>query len=314
MNLLTEIPLSKANNPIDYSSQLLLLGSCFSENIGAKLSYYKFQGIQNPFGILFHPLAIERIIEKSVNQEFFTEEDVFNENEQWHSFDAHSSLSNPSKAQIIEDLNNAISRTSTQVNKASHIIITLGTAWVYRKTSSNKVVANCHKVPQSNFTKELLSVEEVVKSLKQVITFVQSVNPTVQFIFTVSPVRHLKDGFLENQRSKAHLIAAIHQVLNEDRVSYFPSYELMMDELRDYRFYAKDMIHPNETAIEYIWEKFVEVWLASNTSSTMKKIEKVQKGMLHKPFNENSDQQQKFLVKLNVLKSEIQTEFPHLQF
>ncbi|MEO9478635.1 MAG: GSCFA domain-containing protein [Maribacter dokdonensis] len=314
MNLLTEIPLSKANNPIDYSSQLLLLGSCFSENIGAKLSYYKFQGIQNPFGILFHPLAIERIIEKSVNQEFFTEEDVFNENEQWHSFDAHSSLSNPSKAQIIEDLNNAISRTSTQVNKASHIIITLGTAWVYRKTSSNKVVANCHKVPQSNFTKELLSVEEVVKSLKQVITFVQSVNPTVQFIFTVSPVRHLKDGFLENQRSKAHLIAAIHQVLNEDRVSYFPSYELMMDELRDYRFYAKDMIHPNETAIEYIWEKFVEVWLASNTSSTMKKIEKVQKGMLHKPFNENSDQHQKFLVKLNVLKSEIQTEFPHLQF
>ncbi|MEP5546511.1 GSCFA domain-containing protein, partial [Maribacter dokdonensis] len=287
---------------------------CFSENIGAKLSYYKFQGIQNPFGILFHPLAIERIIEKSVNQEFFTEEDVFNENEQWHSFDAHSSLSNPSKAQIIEDLNNAISRTSTQVNKASHIIITLGTAWVYRKTSSNKVVANCHKVPQSNFTKELLSVEEVVKSLKQVITFVQSVNPTVQFIFTVSPVRHLKDGFLENQRSKAHLIAAIHQVLNEDRVSYFPSYELMMDELRDYRFYAKDMIHPNETAIEYIWEKFVEVWLASNTSSTMKKIEKVQKGMLHKPFNENSDQHQKFLVKLNVLKSEIQTEFPHLQF
>ncbi|CAG2532080.1 GSCFA family protein [Maribacter dokdonensis] len=314
MNLLTEIPLSKANNPIDYSSQLLLLGSCFSENIGAKLSYYKFQGIQNPFGILFHPLAIERIIEKSVNQEFFTEEDVFNENEQWHSFDAHSSLSNPSKAQIIEDLNNAISRTSTQVNTASHIIITLGTAWVYRKTSSNKVVANCHKVPQSNFTKELLSVEEVVKSLKQVITFVQSVNPTVQFIFTVSPVRHLKDGFLENQRSKAHLIAAIHQVLNEDRVSYFPSYELMMDELRDYRFYANDMIHPNETAIEYIWEKFVEVWLASNTFSTMKKIEKVQKGMLHKPFNENSDQHQKFLVKLNVLKSEIQTEFPHLQF
>ncbi|SDR80785.1 GSCFA family protein [Maribacter dokdonensis] len=314
MNLLTEIPLSKSNNLIDYSSHLLLLGSCFSENMGAKLSYYKFQGIQNPFGILFHPLAIERIIEKSVNQELFTEEDVFNENEQWHSFDAHSSLSNSSKAQIIEDLNNAISRTSTQLKTASHIIITLGTAWVYRKTSSNKVVANCHKVPQSNFTKELLSVEEVVKSLNRVITFVQSVNPTVQFIFTVSPVRHLKDGFLENQRSKAHLIAAIHQVLNEDRVSYFPSYELMMDELRDYRFYAKDMIHPNETAIEYIWEKFVEVWLASNTSSTMKKIEKVQKGMLHKPFNENSDQHQKFLVKLNVLKSEIQTEFPHLQF
>ncbi|SEB48339.1 GSCFA family protein [Maribacter dokdonensis] len=314
MNLLTEIPLSKANNPIDYSSQLLLLGSCFSENIGAKLSYYKFQGIQNPFGILFHPLAIERIIEKSVNQEFFTEEDVFNENEQWHSFDAHSSLSNSSKAQIIEDLNNAIGRTSTQVNTASHIIITLGTAWVYRKSSSNKVVANCHKVPQSNFTKELLSVEEAVESLKRVITFVQSVNPRVQFIFTVSPVRHLKDGFLENQRSKAHLIAAIHQVLNEDRVSYFPSYELMMDVLRDYRFYSKDMIHPNETAIEYIWEKFRLVWIKDSMDDHLKKVDEIQRGLQHRPFNPDSEAHQKFLTSLRRKITYIQKEYPFMDF
>lgn len=314
MNLLTEIPLSKANNPIDYSSQLLLLGSCFSENIGAKLSYYKFQGIQNPFGILFHPLAIERLIEKSVNQELFTEEDVFNENQQWHSFDAHSSLSNPSKEQIIIDLNNAISRTSTQVNTASHIIITLGTAWVYRKTSSNKVVANCHKVPQSNFTKELLSVEEVVKSLKRVITFVQSVNLSVQFIFTVSPVRHLKDGFLENQRSKAHLIAAIHQVLNEGRVSYFPSYELMMDELRDYRFYSKDMIHPNETAIEYIWEKFRLVWIKDSMDDHMKKVDEIQRGLQHRPFNPDSEAHQKFLASLRRKITYIQKEYPFMDF
>ena len=314
MNLLTKIPLTKSKNTIDYSSQLLLLGSCFSENIGAKLEYYKFQGLQNPFGILFHPLAIERLIEKSVNQELFTEEDVFNENQQWHSFDAHSSLSNPSKEQIITDLNNAISRTSTQVNTASHIIITLGTAWMYRKTSSNKVVANCHKVPQSNFTKELLSVEEVVKSLKQVITFVQSVNPTVQFIFTVSPVRHLKDGFLENQRSKAHLIAAIHQVLNEDRVSYFPSYELMMDELRDYRFYANDMIHPNETAIEYIWEKFRLVWIKDCMDDHMKKVDEIQRGLQHRPFNPDSEAHQKFLTSLRRKIAYIQKAYPFMDF
>lgn len=313
MNLLTKIPLSKSKNPIDYSSQLLLLGSCFSENIGAKLEYFKFQGLQNPFGILFHPLAIEKLIQKSVHQEVFTEKDVFHENEQWHSFDAHSCLSNPSKEKIIDDLNDAVQNTTSQLKKANHIIITLGTAWVYRNSASKKVVANCHKVPQVNFNKELLSVDDVKQSLERTIEMVQSINPAVQFIFTVSPVRHLKDGFVENQLSKAHLIAAIHKVLNKG-ISYFPSYELMMDELRDYRFYAKDMIHPNEVAIDYIWERFCEVWIASNVYPTMKKIEKIQKGILHKPFNEKSEQHQKFLFKLNVLKSEIHKEYPDLVF
>ena len=313
MNLLTKIPLSKSKNPIDYSSQLLLLGSCFSENIGAKLEYFKFQGLQNPFGILFHPLAIEKLIQKSVHQELVTEKDVFHKNEQWHSFDAHSCLSNPSKEKIIDDLNDAVQNTTSQLKKANHIIITLGTAWVYRNSASKKVVANCHKVPQVNFNKELLSVDDVKQSLERTIEMVQSINPAVQFIFTVSPVRHLKDGFVENQLSKAHLIAAIHKVLNKG-ISYFPSYELMMDELRDYRFYAKDMIHPNEVAIDYIWERFCEVWIASNVYPTMKKIEKIQKGILHKPFNEKSEQHQKFLFKLNVLKSEIHKEYPDLVF
>nr|WP_299323206.1 GSCFA domain-containing protein [uncultured Maribacter sp.] len=314
MNLLTKIPLSKSENPIDYSSQLLLLGSCFSENIGAKLEYFKFQGLQNPFGILFHPLAIEKLIQKSVHQEVFTEKDVFHENEQWHSFDAHSCLSNPSKEKIIDDLNDAVQNTTAQLKKASHIIITLGTAWVYRNNASEKVVANCHKVPQVNFNKELLSVNDVKQSLQRTIEMVQSINPAVQFIFTVSPVRHLKDGFVENQLSKSHLISAIHNVLEDNKISYFPSYELMMDELRDYRFYAKDMIHPNEVAIDYIWEKFCEVWIASNVYPTMKKIEKIQKGILHKPFNDKSEQHQKFLLKLNVLKSEIHKEYPDLVF
>ncbi|WP_405401001.1 GSCFA domain-containing protein [Maribacter sp. Asnod2-G09] len=314
MNLLTKIPLSKSENSIDYSSQLLLLGSCFSENIGAKLEYFKFQGLQNPLGILFHPLAIEKLIQKSVYQEVVTEKDVFHANEQWHSFDAHSCLSNPSKEKIIDDLNEAVQNTTAQLKKASHIIVTLGTAWVYRNSASEKVVANCHKVPQVNFNKELLSVDDVKQSLEHTIEMVQSINPAVQFIFTVSPVRHLKDGFVENQLSKSHLISAIHKVLEDNKISYFPSYELMMDELRDYRFYAKDMIHPNEVAIDYIWERFCEVWIASNVYPTMKKIEKIQKGILHKPFNDKSEQHQKFLLKLNVLKSEIHKEYPDLVF
>ena len=314
MNFLTQIPLTKSKNPIDYSSQLLLLGSCFSENIGAKLEYYKFQGLQNPFGILFHPLAIEKLIQKSVHQELITEKDVFSENGQWHSFDAHSCLSNPSKKIVITDLNAAVENTSAQLKKASHIIITLGTAWVYRNTSSNQVVANCHKVPQSNFTKELLSVDEVEKSLNRTIALVHSVNPAVQFIFTVSPVRHLKDGFVENQLSKAHLISAIHNVLAENKISYFPSYELMMDELRDYRFYAKDMIHPNEVAIDYIWEKFVEVWIDNAISETMKKVGEVQRGLQHRAFDPEGDLHQKFLKSLAQKISYIKKDYPFMDF
>lgn len=314
MNLLTKILLSKSENPIDYSSRLLLLGSCFSENIGAKLEYFKFQRLQNPFGILFHPLAIEKLIQKSVHQEVVTEKDVFHANEQWHSFDAHSCLSNPSKEKIIDNLNDAIQNTTSQLKKASHIIITLGTAWVYRNNASEKVVANCHKVPQVNFNKELLSVDDVKQSLERTIEMVRSINPAAQCIFTVSPVRHLKDGFVENQLSKSHLISAIHKVLEDNKIIYFPSYELMMDELRDYRFYAKDMIHPNEVAIDYIWERFCEVWIDDSITRVMKNVDEIQRGLKHRPFNPVGEAHQKFLTSLSNKIFRIQKEYPFMEF
>jgi len=318
MNLLTKIPLSKANNQIDYSSRLLLMGSCFSENIGAKLSHYKFQGLQNPFGILFHPLAIEKLIQKAVTQETFNEGIVFQANEQWHCFDAHSCISNPSKEQLVVDLNTGLDQTAEQLKVASHVIITLGTAWVYRNRDSGEIVANCHKVPQTNFTKELLSVDEVRESLKRITTLIQSVNSSTHVIFTVSPVRHLKDGFVENQRSKAHLISAIHQTIETSnfspRVSYFESYEIMMDELRDYRFYAKDMIHPNEIAIDYIWEKFVEVWINDSITDDMKKVDEVQRGLQHRPFNPESEAHQKFLTSLSKKIAYIRKAYPFMDF
>ncbi|WP_405384029.1 GSCFA domain-containing protein [Maribacter sp. LLG6340-A2] len=318
MNLLTKIPLSKANNQIDYSSRLLLMGSCFSENIGAKLSYYKFQELQNPFGILFHPLAIEKLFQKAVTQETFNEGDIFQANEQWHCFDAHSCLSKPFKEQLVVDLNTALNHTAEQLKVASHVIITLGTAWVYRNRDNGEIVANCHKVPQSNFTKELLSVDAVRESLKRMITLIQSVNSSAQVIFTVSPVRHLKDGFVENQRSKAHLISAIHQTIETSNfsppVSYFESFEIMMDELRDYRFYAKDMIHPNEMAIDYIWEKFVEVWINDSITDDMKKVDEVQRGLQHRPFNPGSEAHQKFLTSLSKKIAYIRKAYPFMDF
>tara|TARA_R110002074_G_scaffold104764_2_gene226278 strand:- start:11311 stop:12270 length:960 start_codon:yes stop_codon:yes gene_type:complete len=314
MKFLTQIPLSKSKSTIDYSSQLLLLGSCFSQNIGAKLSHFKFLNMQNPLGILFHPLAIEKLIDKAVNEAFFTEQDIFNENERWHCFDAHSDISAVSKENILGDLNEAIHQSHSQLSRSSHIIITLGTAWVYRKKSTQQVVANCHKVPQANFTKELLDCKTIIQSLERMVALVRSINPSAKFIFTVSPVRHLKDGFVENQVSKAHLISAIHEVAKRDEVSYFPSYEIMMDELRDYRFYTKDMVHPNEIAVDYIWEKFCEVWIDDSVSNTMNKVDEIQRGLRHRAFNPDGKAHQIFLTSLKGKISYIKRIYPFMDF
>jgi hypothetical protein len=314
MNLLTQIPLSKAKSTIDYSSQLFLLGSCFSQNIGAKLSHFKFSNMQNPLGILFHPLAIEKLIDKAVNEAFFTEQDIFNENERWHCFDAHSDISAVSIENILDSLNEAIRQSHRQLSKSSHVIITLGTAWVYRKKSTQQVVANCHKVPQANFTKELLDCKTIIQSLERMVTLVRSINPSAKFIFTVSPVRHLKDGFVENQVSKAYLLSAIHEVTKRDEVSYFPSYEIMMDELRDYRFYAKDMVHPNEIAVDYIWEKFCEVWIDDSVSNAMNKIDEIQRALKHRAFNPDGKAHQIFLTSLRGKIAYIKQTYPYMDF
>jgi len=312
----THIPLKKQKHHlINYNSKLLLLGSCFSENIGNKLSYYKFQSEQNPFGILFHPKAIETFITKTTNKEKYTENDVFFHNERWHSFDAHSVLSSSSKEELLTSLNNNITSAFQQLKSASHVIITLGTAWVYREIATDTIVANCHKIPQKNFLKELLTVEEVSESLEAINSLIKSIDPKTTIIYTLSPIRHIKDGFVENQRSKAHLLSAIHQT-NKPRnnTHYFPSYEIMMDELRDYRFYAEDMIHPNQTAINYIWEKFSEVWFSEEAIETMKEVETIQKGFAHKPFNPNSEAHLLFLKKLQQKKETLLQAFPFMNF
>jgi len=311
MNLQTKIPLKPAENQIDYQSQLLILGSCFAENIGGKLEYFKFQTLQNPLGILFHPLVIEKLIIKAIKKKTYSEEDIFFLNERWHCFDAHSELSNPSKEELLEKLNSGLQKTYQQLIKSTHIVITLGTAWVYRNSKTNSVVANCHKVPQKEFSKELLSAAEIQKSLENTIEGIKAINKNAQFIFTVSPVRHLKDGFIENQRSKAHLITAIHQIT---KAYYFPSYEIMMDELRDYRFYKADMVHPNQVAIDYIWEKFVKVWISPDAHSAMKKVDEIQKGLKHRPFNPQSEQHQTFVKSFEKKITYLQEEYPFMNF
>jgi hypothetical protein len=310
MNFRTNIQLQKEENQIDYASKLLLIGSCFSENISKKLAYHKFDVASNPFGILFNPKAIETLIERSLNQKTYSEKDVFQLNERWHCFDAHSDLSASDKNELLQNLNNAIKSTNKRINESTHIIITLGTSWVYKFTETNAIVGNCHKVPQKKFAKELLSVDEVSAALKNICLHISEVNPTATIIFTVSPVRHIKDGFTENSLSKAHLITAIHETIRVYNGRYFPSFEMMMDDLRDYRFYNSDMVHPNETAVDYIWEQFKHVWINKNTASIMKEVDSLQKGLAHKPFNPDSEQHQQFLQDLNQKISDLKKKYP----
>src|SRR5690606_28238391 len=312
MKLQTEISLKPEENQIDYSSKILLLGSCFSENIGAKFDYFKFQNLQNPFGVIFNPVSIEKLIVRAIENQTFSEEDIFHHNEIWKCFEAHSEISALDKNEFLQNLNTALQNLREALFSATHIIFTFGTSWVYRNIdasaplsdhasaprsdqnsaplSTGEIVANCHKLPQKNFTKELLPIKEISKSIENIFSKISEINPKVSIINTVSPVRHIRDGFVENSLSKAHLLSAMHRIINrkssiENRKSfYFPSFEIMMDELRDYRFYAEDMLHPNKTAIEIIWQKFSGVWISSGTESLQKEIASIQNGLNHRPF------------------------------
>jgi len=316
MNFTTKIPIAKSNAPIDYSSKIVSIGSCFADNIGEKFDFFKFQTTSNPFGIIFNPVSIEKIIDRAVNLIYFTEADLFFYNELWHCYEVHSDLSTDNKEEFVSNLNQILKETNQQLITTTHLIITYGTSWVYKLKSSKSVVANCHKVPQNQFDKEILSVEEIEKSIQNSIDFIRKANLNCNLIFTISPVRHLKDGFIENQLSKAHLITAvqkisIHQLSN---IHYFPSYEIVMDELRDYRFYAQDMLHPNSIAIDYIWERFCESTIVEEANSIMQEVESIQKGMAHRPFRPQLISHIKFLKSLNEKAALLKAQFPFMDF
>ncbi|WP_353078366.1 GSCFA domain-containing protein [Flavobacterium sp.] len=315
MKFQTTIPIKKSDFLIDYSSKLVSLGSCFAENMGDKFDYFKFSTITNPFGIIFNPISLEKIIIRSIHKKYFTEKDIFFHNESWHCYEVHSELSIPNKTEFLTTLNQLIDTTNGHLEKATHCLITIGTSWVYKHIESDALVANCHKVSQKQFVKELLSVADVEASLKRIVSEIQVVNPNCKFIFTISPVRHSKDGFVENNVSKSHLITALYQFLSNTTSSiYFPSFEIMMDELRDYRFYAEDMLHPNQTAIDYIWMKFSENYINETEFETMQHVSEIQKALSHRPFNPNSESHLKFQDNLKQKINAIVAKYPEMKF
>ncbi|MEK6450152.1 MULTISPECIES: GSCFA domain-containing protein [unclassified Myroides] len=317
MKFSTVVPIKSVKKPITYNDKIVSLGSCFAVNMSEKFKSFQFQSIVNPFGILFHPIAIERILEYASNGYKFTEDDVFCHNEVWSSFIAHSDMNELEQEDIITKLNVKLFDLQVALKESSVIAITFGTAWVYEHNETGVVVANCHKIPQSNFTKRLLTYQELLNSYLKIIKLVKEINPGIEIIFTISPVRHFKDGIVENQRSKSLLFTALHDAIEQvgvNSINYFPSYEIMMDELRDYRFYKADMLHPNEQAVDYIWERFVSTYIHPDMITIMQKVQEVQKGLNHRPFNPTAEQHLAFLDTLIAKIDYLLEKYPFMSF
>lgn len=280
---------------IKHHHPLMLIGSCFTENIGSKLKQLKFSVLENPNGILFNPASIVKSISSYIINRQYSSDDLFYQNECWNSWEHHSRFSHPDKQKCLQQINHSQTAAHGFLRTANWLLITVGSAFVYELENRN-VVANCHKVPTDKFNKRLLKAEEITEAFSKMLTDVFLFNPGIQVIFTISPVRHLRDGFVENNRSKANLIQAIHQLVDTDeRLYYFPAYELVIDDLRDYRFYAEDMVHPNYAATNYVWEKFISTCIDNPSQQLMKEINIVNAARNHKPFNPSSEQHKKFL-------------------
>ena len=280
---------------IKHQHKLLLTGSCFTENIGTKLKQHKFDVLENPNGILFNPISISKSIRSYIAGNEYNEADLFYQNECWNSWEHHSRFSHPDKSACLCAINQSQQAAHQFILLADWLFITVGSAYVYQ-LANGEVVANCHKVPTDKFEKRLLSVDEVVLAFEKMLDELRQVNPGIKIIFTISPVRHLRDGFVENNRSKSTLIQAIHQLTDaHENIFYFPAYELVIDDLRDYRFYADDMVHPNYAATNYVWEKFVPACIDEPAQKLMKEINLINAAKNHKPFNPSSELHKKFL-------------------
>ncbi len=307
MQFRTTFQIQSSDFKLNHQHKILTIGSCFSDEIGKRLTDLKFDGLINPFGVIFNSHSIQNLIERSIQKKYFTTADVHQNGEEFFCFDVHSSFNALTKEAVLEELNLTLDQVHDYILSCDVLMITLGTSWIYEWKTSNQVVANCHKVDAKQFEKRLLTTEENLKSLELIVSDLKNINPTIRIITTVSPVRHTKDGMVENNVSKARLLDALYQLsLQDNHVEYFPSYELVLDDLRDYRFFKEDLIHPSKQAVDYIWERFSETYFEQSTQTIIQKINKVISAINHRPFNEESDNHQQFLVKTIALMNELE--------
>ncbi|CAA6829877.1 MAG: FIG00404313: hypothetical protein [uncultured Aureispira sp.] len=309
----TTIELEPAAFSIKYEDHLMSMGSCFAQNIAQKLQDIFYNVSINPFGTLYNPISIRNSLGLLLNKYEFQEEDLFFHNGLWNSFQHHSSFSSTSIEDTLEQINIELIKARTRLKKSHTLLITLGTAWVHELRKDNKVVSNCHKLPANRFKRKRLSVQEIVDSLGPLFDYLKESNPALNIILTVSPIRHLKDGFTENQISKSTLLLATQELVQKARyIHYFPAYEIMMDDLRDYRYYADDLVHPSNLAVEYIWEAFSKCYLEEQEDALRKNIRKLQNAMQHRSFNPSSNGHQKFVQQQIKNIQKIKTKIPAL--
>jgi len=285
MDFLTEIKVSPGDFKITHACRIAMQGSCFAENIALKLLNAGFSVDLNPFGIAYNPSSLSQNLNRLVDNRLFVSEELFKDNDIFHSFSHHSRFSGTDLDDVLTKINSRLEQSSAFLRTSDLLIITLGTAYVYRLQSTGAVVSNCHKLPAKFFTYKRLTIEEIVREWNDLIARLQTLNPSLRILFTVSPIRHWKDGAHENQLSKSILLLSVDELLrNHSRCYYFPAYEIVLDELRDYRFYTEDMFHPSSQAVGYVWEKFAEAWFDEETSKKAREFEKANKALNHVPI------------------------------
>lgn len=311
MELFTKVATPKASFKIDYTSHIAFFGSCFADNISSQFANRKFHTLANPFGTVYNPVSMARQVKAIASGKVFGEEDVFQDarcDRLWHCFDAHSSLSASSREECIEKLNAATTQAREFLQKADVVFITLGTAFVYFLKSTGDAVSNCHRQDPSLFERRMIPVEESARALESIVADLHRIRADIRIVFTVSPLRHMADGAHENSLSKATLQLAI----NKTGAEYFPSYEIVIDELRDYRFYADDMVHLSKTAEDYIFERMVETYCNERTRGDIAAVEKFLKSANHRIVDVDSPATQEFKKKLASQAAELEKQIPGL--
>ncbi|PSL48273.1 GSCFA family protein [Chitinophaga niastensis] len=306
-------PVEPLASAIQYKDELLLLGSCFAEEIGEKLQEHRFNTVINPHGILYNPLSITKALTSYLDGKIYTKEDLFQHNDSWNSWDHHSRFSALTPEAALEAINTAHAAAARSIENADWLILTLGSAHAHVLKENSRIVGNCHKVPAASFYKRLLTVDEVVTALDNVMHRLFFRNRKINILFTVSPVRYIRDGVVENNLSKAILLQAVHHLVNKfNRLFYFPAYELVIDDLRDYRFYKDDLVHPNAAAVNYVWEQVVKSCIHPNSQPLLHTIAEINRAAHHRPFNPESSEHQQFLRTYAGKVKQIMAEHPQL--
>jgi hypothetical protein len=315
MKLITEVSLPEYPFRLDHQSPVLLMGSCFTENMGRKLERYLFPVCINPFGVTYNPLSVQKNLEALIQKEAYSAEELNLHNDLWFSFDHYTGFSSPDRDVALDRINRSFLSAKNLLKKAAYLVLTWGTSWVYRYNKTAQVVCNCHKIPAKEFTRTQLTIHEIIEAYELLLPQLFQFNSDLKIIHTVSPVRHWKDGAHGNQLSKAALLLAGDALQKQfpAQFFYFPSYEIVMDELRDYRFYADDMIHTNDQSTAYIWEKFQQALVSDFSINIMKDLESVLKMQEHRPRTGESETQRKMAVLMQEKLNYLKTKYPELK-